>query len=206
MLVLAIISCTNSNNQQVDKPTDQAIDVSEPKEPVQITKFEILDAVEYDLNQLQYEGRIMHKRFWQDSNGENIVLFTLKKPELFVFHYSIDGDKVQQLRRVYDFERDCDYDLSLGFVESSIGVTDIDGNNLGEITFAYKKACISDVSPLELKLLILENGNKFIIRGTTLINMGDMNIGGDKNIDPSFDNAPEGFLGHANQVWDQINQ
>ena len=90
-------------------------------------------------------------------------MFTLKEEELFVYHYSITSDNVTLLRKVYDFEKDCgDYDLFLEFIDHSIQVTDLDNNHIGEITFAYKKACISDVSPLGLKLMILENGNKFI--------------------------------------------
>ena len=58
------------------------------------------------------------------------------------------------MAKVYDFEKNCDYDLTLEFIENSIEVTNLDNNNFGEITFAYKKACISDVSPKDLKLLM----------------------------------------------------
>ena len=170
-------------------------------------KFHILDKSSYDLSKLDYDGKIVKKRIWQDSNGENIALFTRSEEELFVYHYSINANHVKLLRRVYDFEKDCDdYDLFLAFIENSIKVSDLDNNNFGEITFAYKKACVSDVSPLELKLIMLENGNKFIIRGTTVIDTGNVKIGGDKNIDASFENAPDSFLLHANKIWDSIKK
>ncbi len=166
----------------------------------------ILDKPNYDLSKLNHDGKIVHKRFWQDSNGENIVLFTRNKEELFAYHYTIDADNVKLLRKVYDFEKKCDYDLFLGFIENSIKVTDLDTNNFGEITFAYKKACISDISPKGLRLLMLENGNKFIIRGTTSIDKPGIKVDGTKNIDASFKNAPDNFLSHANKIWEGINK
>jgi len=83
----------------------------------------------------------------------------------------------------------------------------MDNNNLGEITFAYKLACISDASPLTLKLLILENGNKYIIRGTTKVDLGpEYRIESTKSIDPSFDKAPKSFLLHAKKTWKDIEK
>lgn len=170
------------------------------------TPFSIIDKPNYDLSKLNHDGKMVNKKFWQDANGENIVLFTQNKEELFVYHYAINADEVKLLRRVNDFERDCDYDLTLEFVDNAIQVTDLDKNNLGEITFAYKKACISDVSPKGLKLIILENGDKFIIRGSTSIDKPGIKVDGSKNVDSSFDNAPDNFLSHANKIWEGINK
>lgn len=169
-------------------------------------KFSLLSKPNYDLSKLKHNGKIGNKKFWQDANGENIALFTQKENELFVYHYAINGDNVKLLRKVYDFEKDCEFDLFLEFIGNSIKVTDLDNNNVGELTFAYKKACISDVSPKGLKLLMLENGNKFIIRGTTTIVEPGGRIDGTKNVDASFKNAPNSFLSHANTIWESIKQ
>lgn len=168
--------------------------------------FKILKEVNYPITQLDHEGKIILKKQWQDSNGENIVLFTKKELELFVYHYSVSENRATILRKIYDFEEKCEFDLTLEFLEKSIGITDLDKNNLGEITFAYQKTCRSDVSPLVLKLLILENGEKYILRGTTIVDTGSEKIGGDKKIDASFDQAPSVFLNHANEIWANINQ
>lgn len=168
--------------------------------------FKSLDQTKYPTAQLNHEGKIVFKKFWQDSNGENIVLFTQKELELYVYHYSVKDDQVKLLRKIYDFEEKCEFDLTLEFLEKSIGVTDLDKNNIGEITFAYQKSCRSDVSPLVLKLLILENGEKYILRGNTIVDLGDQKIGGDKKMDASFDQAPMVFLDHANKVWGSINK
>ena len=170
------------------------------------TKFNILDKPNYHLSKLKYDGKIINKRVWQDANGENIVLFTRKKDELFVYHYTVNSGKAKELRKVYDFEKDCKYDLFLDFIDNSIKVTDLDNNNFGELTFAYKKACISDVSPKDLKLIMLENGNKFIIRGTTSIDKPGIKAEGSKKVDTSFNNAPATFLSYADNIWDNIKK
>lgn len=169
-------------------------------------KLSLLNQSNYDLKKLDHDGKIVNQRIWNDANGENIVLFTQKEAELFVYHYVIDTDNPKVLRKIYDAEKGCDYDLTLEFVEAAIKLTDLDNDNIGELTFAYKIACISDVSPVGLKLLMLEDGKKFILRGNTIIKMGNDKIGGDKTVDASFKNGPDPFLSHANKVWDSINQ
>lgn len=169
-------------------------------------KLKLLDKSTYDASTLDHDGKIVNQKIWHDANGENIVLFTQKEEELFVYHYAIDADKPKLLRKIYDAEKDCDYDLTLDFVGEAIELTDLDNDNVGEITLAYKIACISDVSPLGLKLVMLENGKKFILRGSTIVNMGTEKVGGDKTVDASFKNGPESFLSHANKVWGSVNQ
>lgn len=204
LLILIFVACANSNKKE-----DEPIKIENSAEDIvkkTQSDFKVLNSSSFNLSKLTYDGSVVDKRIWQDSNGENIALFTHTTEALFVYHYTKDSDTINLLREVYDFEKKCDYDLVLEFIKSSILVTDLDSNNLGELTFAYKKACISDVSPIGLKLLILENGNKFIIRGTTLFILGEEKIGGDKHIDPSFENAPNGFLSHANKIWDKHNK
>ena len=165
------------------------------------SSFKVLDVSKYNPEKLPHQGQISFKRIWHDLNGENIVLFTLKNYELFVYHYVIKNDIVRQLRKVYDIEADCEYDLSLHFIGSSIVISDLDQDNYGEITFVYRKACRSDVSSSTMKLLTLENGEKYIIRGTTKICLPGISEGGQKKIDPSFYNAPHPFLTNANRIW-----
>ena len=195
-ILLTIISCKNSTNTKHDKVVNQNINNK--------NLFKILNDSDYDLEKLDYHGKILNKKFWHDTNGKNIVLFTKNESEIYVYHYLVKSKESKLLRKVYDFVKECDLDLTLEFIENSITVTDLDKNNIGEITFAYRIACISDVTPKQLKLLILENGNKYIIRGNTIINLGNQEIGGDKNVDSSFENASEEFILHANKVWSMV--
>lgn len=155
-------------------------------------------------SQLAYEGAIQLTKTWQDKNGDNIALFTKRKDQIWVYHYAFPNGTPQLIRKVRDNEFDCEFDMSLNFMSRTIGVTDLDGDNLGELTFAYEKGCRSDMSALEMKLLMLENGDKYIIRGSqTMVVTNDFIDQGSKKIDPSFYNGPSVFLDHANYVWDQ---
>lgn len=200
LFLIFTIGCAE-NTDQAAKEKDQ-IEDKEPEKAKIIVKE--LEKSTIDTSSLEYGGGIIHQKFWQDSNGENIVLLTKKDRELFVYHYAMDAGEKKLIRKIYDFaEENCPFDLIAEFIEESISVTDLDTDGLGEITFAYKVDCISDVSPVNLKLLILENGEKYIIRGGTTVDVGNEIIKGEKNIDPSFEKAPASFLKHANKVWEQ---
>lgn len=68
----------------------------------------------------------------------------------------------------------------------------------------YEKACRSDVSPAELKYLTIENGEKYIIRGSELMDFGyEEPYGGEMTIDAKFKNDPTVFLDHAKRVWNE---
>ena len=150
---------------------------------------------------------------WTDRNGENLLVFAraeskrqrgdevLWSAQLHARHYA--GGKL--LREVKDLVERCELDLSLAFVPGSEGVTDLDGDGIGEATFAYKLGCRSDVSPLTLKLLVLEGGEKHILRGETRVDVGNgERAGGSYKVDPSsFKRAPA-LLAHAKKVWQAV--
>ncbi|MEL7341037.1 MAG: hypothetical protein AAGM67_11160, partial [Bacteroidota bacterium] len=190
LVVLLLTACTSSETEP-ETPQEQNLETMQEEA---IMGIKIIEAADFEVGKLSYDGQIVDKRAWLDAQGENIVLFTTKEEELFVYHYVVKADSARLLRRIYDLEKDCDFDRTLEFVDASIGVSDLNEDNLGEITFAYRKACVSDVSPLELKLLMLENGEKYIIRGHTLITFGEESIGGDKEVDVSFEVASKVFL------------
>lgn len=86
----------------------------------------------------------------------------------------------------------------MAFLDGATEVTDLDADGFGELTFAYSLACRSDMSPARLKLLMLENGEKFILRGTTNVpGVG----GGQYTVDASFKAGPPALLEHAKKVW-----
>jgi hypothetical protein len=197
-------SCKDSTNTKDDSDVDLAASEDVNEDVASEDVFEVLADAEYDLGGLEYEGEVLSKKVWKDTNGENVVLFAKNESEINVYHYLVKPEEPKLLRKVYDVVENCEWDTVLEFVEQSITVTDLDKNDIGEITFAYRIACISDVSPKELKLLVLENGDKYIIRGETVINLGSEEMGGDKNIDPSFESAPKEFLLHADEVWSKV--
>src|SRR5690606_29174293 len=76
-------------------------------------------------------------------------------------------------------------------------------DGIGEVAFAYRADCVSDMSPVTVKLLLLENGDKYILRGTTRIEDPGGAYGGDLKVDPSFTKGPKEFLAHAKALWER---
>ena len=60
---------------------------------------------------------------------------------------------------------DCDLDEFADFLYGSFRVTDADSDGLGEVLFAYHYTCAGGVDPASLKVLALEDGEKYIVRG-----------------------------------------
>lgn len=111
---------------------------------------------------------------FRDVNGANTVVLR-EVPvgtgrQLFADHvaYFAMTDEREVLREVRDGVDDCGWgDLTAQFVPQSLAVHDDDGDAVGEVTFTYHLACRTDVSAAEQKLLVLEDGRKYILRGHT---------------------------------------
>jgi hypothetical protein len=148
-----------------------------------------------------------------DKNGTNYVVFSAKREkqtvELFVDHYVVPaGGKAKLLRNVKELVEECEEDLTAQFHPAALGVTDLDGDGYAEITFAYEVGCRGDVSPDDYKLLLLENGDKYILRGTTVIDTHDYanaDAGGEFKPDPAKGKWPAAFYKRATELWKQTS-
>lgn len=158
------------------------------------------------------KGIWLHGLVFTDSRGDNSVTFTAvnktskakasgEDPQssryLLVRHVR-DG---KLIREVNDKVERCQFDLSLELAQAALAVTDLDGDGQAEVAFAYKLACRSDVSPRDLKLLVLEDGAKFILRGSTVVNDGTGTVGGSFKAEPAKASWPVGFYQHAEKLW-----
>lgn len=154
---------------------------------------------------------------FSDSDGEHRVVFTehaqvTKKDQrskrLTVRHEQRGDDRAAWalVWEAKDFVDDCEFDLTVAFVDASIAITDLDGDGRAEISFLYQLACRSDVSPLTLKLLMYEGTTKYALRGQSRVKVGeengkDLEEGGSHEVDPAFAKAPPSFLAHATGQW-----
>lgn len=150
-----------------------------------------------------------------DKAGEHVVKFELTAPKskkkgedfeqrsrlLNVIH-TVKGKEVW---RAKDFVEQCDFDLTLEFIDGSIEVTDLDDDGEGEISFLYQLACRSDVSPLTMKMLMYEGTTKYALRGDSRVKVSDTEfMGGQFKADPAFDKAPKAFLPFAQAKWKRV--
>ncbi len=165
-------------------------------------------------------GTWLRGHSFQDRNGENLVVFTRveqrrpaqggRDPEvsrfLYVRHYARSATTAPRLlREVKDKVERCELDASLELLADAIGVSDLDGDGVAELSFAYKLGCRSDVSPITLKLLLLEGGAKHILRGETRVKVSaSERVGGKHTVDPAFRRAPPAFLAHALRLWSKV--
>ncbi|MCI4668125.1 MAG: hypothetical protein MRZ79_08180 [Bacteroidia bacterium] len=148
---------------------------------------------------------------WLDGNGENYFGIFLEEDKaktltrIQAFHAADMGKgKFRVLKRVIDFVEDCEFDLILDMIPGSLTVTDLDSNRYGEITFLYQMGCVSDVSPLDAKLMLLENGEKYAIRGSTSLRMGGMDMSGKKKLSDNFEEAHMALQTYAKAQWDRF--
>jgi hypothetical protein len=148
-----------------------------------------------------------------DRNGTNVVVLIHQVEEggdrnnrrLWVHHYVEAAGKRRMLRTVRDQEENCELDNVAGFVDGSLAVTDLDGDGLAEVTFAYDLGCMSDVSPRGRKVVVLENGEKWILRGQSRVDVGGgQRLGGRFTADPPQKNWPKTLHDHAIDVWQRF--
>jgi|SRR3569833_555508 len=148
-----------------------------------------------------------------DKNGTNYLLFgrsvdhKQNSAMVFVEDWVVPAKgSPRNLLPVRDLVEPCEMGgVTATFHDAARAITDLDGDGIAEVTFAYELACRSDVSPAKYKLLVLENGTKFILRGETAIDPGGGVMGGKFTADPAEAKWPAAFLRHAKKVWADTN-
>jgi hypothetical protein len=162
-----------------------------------------------------------------DKNGTNYVVFsstqTTKQDERFgpstsTWLYADDWvvpkkGPPRNLLPVRDMVVSCMMgDPSATFHEPAFSVTDLDHDGIAEVTFAYELAnCRSDTRPATYKLMLLENGTRYVLRGRTRITQYNQVPfetalgGGDYVADPVEAKWPAAFLAHVKALWDETD-
>lgn len=122
-------------------------------------------------------GKIDKVVAWSDKNGENFAVFSRtdrakksatgeRSGSLEAIHV-VAGSPPKVLRQVRDRIDQCEDELVVEWRDAALAVTDLDNDGVGELTFAYALNCASDFTPATLKLLTVEDGQKYILRGST---------------------------------------
>ncbi|MBN2663652.1 MAG: hypothetical protein JXR68_08370 [Bacteroidales bacterium] len=167
------------------------------------------------------QGNLLYGYKWKDKAGINLLIFTRatkfedwNEPDcagcgdnyvmLKAYHFAGTEDNYSLVRVVQDGNQDgCGdppFALECDFYDKSISITDLDNDGYAEATFMYYILCASELTPVPTKLMMLENGEKYAIRGDSYI--PDFQKGGEKNID--FAGAGNSLLDFASQTWDKF--
>lgn len=146
-----------------------------------------------------------------DKNGPNYVVFSQtdsgKTRVLYIDHWLAQaiGDG-RALLPARDLVENCEMGALLGkFVDGAFGVTDLDQDGIAEMTYGYQLACRSDVSPATYKLLLVEDGAKYILRGHSRVMGDDKPLGGDFAPEPAPETWPKDFYDHATALWNKTD-
>ena len=132
---------------------------------------------------------VTHALGWQDSKGENALVFAQqvrteggKSIQELQIRHARRASKEGKWETVRDFKElvtGCDGTALIEVAASEWKVSDLDKDGVGEATFAYTAGCeISGKVPLGHKVLMIEDGEKYALRGTK-------EVFGDKLIGPS---------------------
>lgn len=158
------------------------------------------------------EGEVERIVTWNQGDGPHIAVFasitkqgqkdgaTWWSKGLYVATFKVVGDKFKKVQDIKELVQPCQLDMTASFVDGSVTLTNVDGDDKGELTFAYVTRCAGDVSPMAMKVLMLEGKDKYALRGETRIDFGNGEvIGGDFR--PDFKKAPPALLEHAKTIW-----
>ncbi|MCA9552072.1 MAG: hypothetical protein KC933_18675 [Myxococcales bacterium] len=145
---------------------------------------------------LQVQGRFHAGLRFKDVDGEHVLVLSTKDApgarHLFAVLAKETKGRFEVQRTVKDWEQDCEFDLMVGFHDDATQVSDADGDGRAEVTFAYELGCVSDVSPVGLKLMLLEGPDKYAVRGQTRVRVSETEwMGGERTLDPALDAVPK---------------
>lgn len=162
-------------------------------------------AAEKDLREVgQSRGDVQDAWGWTDENGRNLFATTRERVgnnvTLRVVHAAeLDGDP-RALRVMTDPSLPgCRGEGTAGFVKGSMQVRDLDRNGVAEATVGWMARCGAKSEESRVKLALLSDGKKYIIRGEGVI--GDT---GTRVPDPDSDQWPKGYLNAATELFEKL--
>ncbi len=186
-----------------EEPVEEVPETAHEVDPSATSKVLRTDGAALNVEEFPRKGELQRVLSWTDKYGTNAVVFSRQKRgktggALVASHGRLEGDGswtiVREFKEVIDA---CEFDLILEPYLGEWSITDLDKDGLGEATFAWNADCVSDVSPTTYKMLMIEDGAKYTLRGHTRVG----EFGGEFKADPEFSNAPVGFQAHAEKAW-----
>ena len=153
-------------------------------------------------------GQVVEAWSWNDENGRNLVVSTTEvtkknRQTLKVIHVAdLDGNP-RTLRVMTDPDLpDCknkDAVGAAGFTKNSMVVRDINGDGVAEVTAGWTSRCGSSSGPSEIKLALITNGKKYIIRESGVVGKA-----GTGRADPKSGSWPDGFYESLTKLYKKL--
>ena len=113
--------------------------------------------------------------------------------------------------QIYDLVNDCPLDISGDFLPNAFVITDVNKNHFAEVWALYKMGCRGGIDPLDMKIIMYENGKKYAMRGEEKIiqsfNEKTKNYnytGGKYTYDEAFINSKDQkILDFSERLWNK---
>jgi hypothetical protein len=209
LTLLAVLALTAGPALADDIPSTLAIDTSGALPPG-LTLADVTGA-EPARTAAKATNTVERVLTWNEEDGAHVAVFLVTSKTgqrddtqyesrvLYVTTFSRRAGEYTRIQLIKEVVNPCELDLFAAFIPESIGLTNLDDDAQGELTFGYVAACMGGMDPRPMKVLMLEGKDKFALRGTQAIDAGAGLEGGDFR--PDFKKAPPAFLAHAKQVW-----
>lgn len=189
VVALFIANCTFSQTTEEKEATMKPslwLDIWDAKQNV--PSFNVLQVGFNDIpRDIFYRGTLVECLEFDDSNGHNLVFLTQTgkfpvsekdengkykkvndKAEIYAYMFTKSGNaNYRNMWKMMDAQACENLDLYVGFTKGSLSITDVDGDNIAEVSFQHTKSCRSDVSPADRFLTCYESSQKFQYIGIT---------------------------------------
>lgn len=167
---------------------------------------------------INYSGHVAYAVKWNDNLGLNYVVATetgeyntkdkegeqVRNAALYVYHYAAKSDSLKLLWRIYDYNKECPFDVSVEFIGKAFNITDLDKNGVAEVWAMYRNYCASDVSPAPTKIIMYEGAKKYAVRGEDKVQVSEKDFaGGQYTLDENFKNGKPFFRQYATNLWEK---
>lgn len=186
LLASLLAACNSSGKKDPNQAMDDTARMDQPPaaetfQPVKLSISEIPV-------KLKVQGTAREAWKWTDARGENYFICSVVTPyddprkneygeegqtaELYAYQFVKSDTGYRQLWMLQETEKGCPFDITCAFATDAVTVTDLDEDHLAEVTFLYKMACRSDVSPAVLKLRMHEGETVHALKGLTWVQGG----------------------------------
>ncbi len=122
---------------------------------------------------------------WEDSLGVNFFIRsktkTINSKHIYFHHFVDYKNEFFLIRKHVDYIKNCDTNNITNHLLESIQITDLNENNIAEITCAYTTGCLEK----QKKILLLTEGKKYFLRGDGKIK-NSYKIGSELKKEPEF--------------------
>lgn len=126
-----------------------------------------------------------------------------RSARLYATLFAGGADGHQQRWVIQDRVDACPLDVTAEFTGKPAQVSDADADGIPEFWVSYRISCRGDVSPSTLKLIGYESSQKYAMRGSSRLKLGDGSEGGDYQADAAFATAPL-LQKYAHGLWMEV--